>query len=81
MLAGGLNLASWFGPDSTPIGASLTALGDDLVVASTNDPAADRFLSYAPELPEGLNSASVLRYGQGVWLELRAHAIWARPAP
>ena len=63
------NLVGWTGP-STAAGEALAELGDAFGAAFTWDAAGGQFLSYAPQAPIFLNSLTLLRPGDGVWLRL-----------
>ena len=79
-LRAGFNLVMWTGPDGTPTPNAVAALGDALAALFTFNAASQQFLTYSPSAPAFLNSATVLNYGDGVWIEMRADAIWEQPA-
>ena len=71
----GFNLVAWTAAGS-PIEAALAPLGDALLAAFTWDPIGERFLSYRPGVPAGLNTATDLRRGEGLWLDLSSTVQW-----
>ena len=78
-LLAGFNLITWTGPNNTPIDEALAGLGSALIAAFSYDAAAQTFLSFGPDRPDFLNSAEILNYGDGVWLELDSPATWDQP--
>ena len=71
----GFNLVAWTAAGST-ITAALAPLGDALLAAFTWDPIGERFLSYRPGVPAVLNTATDLRRGDGLWLDLSRTVQW-----
>jgi CSLREA domain-containing protein len=80
-LLAGFNLVVWMGPDGTPVAEATASLGDGLVSLFTYDSLSQRFLSFLPGLPDALNSATTLRHGDGVWIDVSEATIWDQPAP
>ncbi len=80
-LVEGFNLVAWTGPDNTPIETALAPIAASVNRASTYDAAAQQFRSWAPGRPDFLNTASLLNYGDGVWIDATAPAVWDQPAP
>ena len=79
-LLAGFNLAMWTGPNNTPIDEALGGLGSALVSAFIYDAVAQQFLVFGPDRPALLNTAEVLNYGDGVWLEVTQAVTWEQPA-
>ena len=79
-LLAGFNLVLWTGPDGTPVEQAFAALGADLVGAFIWDQPAQSFLSFAPDAPSFINTADVLNFGEGLWVQMSAPATWSQPA-
>ncbi len=80
-LAAGWNLVLWTGPDGTYVVDAVEEIAGRLTALFTWDAAALGFLSYRPDALAFLNTALVLRSGQGVWILLASPATWNQPAP
>jgi len=80
-LSAGWNLVLWTGPDGTYVVDAVEEIADGLAALFTWDAAAQRFLSYSPDVPAFLNTARVLNSGDGVWIRLAGAATWNQPAP
>ncbi len=79
-LVPGFNLAGWTGPDGVALAEVTRALGAAVVAVWVFDPLAQRFLSYRPDGPPGVNTASTVNHGDGLWLLLESAVIWPQPA-
>ena len=79
-LESGFNLVMWSGPEMDAAEA-VASIGGALLAIFVWDPLGQRFLAYNPSLPGPLNSASTLRYGDGVWVLTSGPATWNQPAP
>lgn len=80
-LSPGFNLVAWTGADSTPVAAAVASLGSNLRALFLWDAEAQRFLSYRPQLPATLNSAELLRVGDGVWIDVGTATVWDQTMP
>ena len=76
----GFNLVMWTGPE-TDVAQAVASIGGALRAMFIWDPLGQAFLSFNPALPSQLNTASTLRYGDGVWIQTSAPAMWSQPAP
>ena len=79
-LLAGFNLVLWTGPDGTPVEEAFAAIDADLIGASLWDQPNGSFLTFAPDAPSFVNSAEVLTYGAGLWVQMSAPATWSQPA-
>ena len=79
-LLSGFNLVMWTGPD-TAVADAVAGLSDALVALYTYDTLAQRFRSFQTALPLALNSATVLKNGDGVWLQVSRAMNWNQPTP
>ncbi len=77
-LMAGLNLVGWFGPDGTAVADAVASI-TGLTAAHTYD--GTTFLSFAPDLPIALNTATTIDHGDGLWLQVTAPTTWDQPAP
>ena len=75
----GFNLVAWMGPSRTPISEALNAIGSEVNLAATYDAQRQAFLTWSPDVPAFLNDLETLDYGQGLWLDVRAHIRWDQP--
>ena len=64
----GWNLVGW--TENTPITTATAAIHDRFESVFTFDGPGQRFLRYAPGLPDGGNTLGILRFGDGVWLRI-----------
>ena len=80
-LVAGFNLVAWTGPDGRPVADAVAALGDALPNLFVWDSIGARFDSFSPGRPGFLNTATSLRHGAGVWLEMARAATWSQPTP
>ncbi len=79
-LAAGFNLVMWTGPDAMPLEEALGGLGSTVRAAFLWDPTTQQFLTWGPDRPAFLNTASEIYYGDGIWLDMRDAATWHQPA-
>lgn len=79
-LNAGFNLVLWSGPSATPIAEAVAALGDDVTAVFTWQQSEQAFRSWRRDAPAFLNSASVLNYGDGLWIQMSGSATWTQPA-
>ncbi|MCZ6545995.1 MAG: hypothetical protein O6913_09870, partial [Chloroflexi bacterium] len=79
-LQAGFNLTLWTGPNQTPIAEAVASLGSALRSVFVWDVAQQGFLSYRPDAPDFLNTASTINYGDGVWIDVARPVEWAQPA-
>ena len=79
-LASGFNLVLWTGPNGTAVADAFASLGSALNTAFTWNSASQAFLIYGPERPAFLNTASVLNYGDGIWIDVNHTVVWQQPA-
>ena len=79
-LVAGLNMVSWLGPSGTSIPDAVAPLGDAVDIVFVYDAVAQAYGSYAAGRPGFLNTDQTLRYGDGLWLDMRQAALWAQPA-
>lgn len=80
-LVAGFNLVAWTGPDGRPVADAVAALGAALRNLFVWDSRRARFDSFSPGRPGFLNTATSLRHGAGVWLEMARAATWLQPPP
>jgi hypothetical protein len=78
-LVPGWNLVGWM--SDAPVGLATAAITTDLAGLFTFDSREQRFQSYAPGLPEGLNTIDDLSFGVGVWVLVDSPegVVWLRP--
>ena len=74
------NLVVWTGPDETSVADAVAGILGTLEALFTWDAVADEFLSFRPGAPPFLNTAGVLRYGDGMWLNMTAPTVWSQSA-
>ncbi|PZC41840.1 MAG: hypothetical protein DK306_002461, partial [Chloroflexi bacterium] len=79
-LRSGFNLVLWTGPNDTPVAEAFGGLGSALVSAFTWNSQNQAFRSYGPDRPDFLNTARVLNYGDGVWIDVNRDVVWHQPA-
>jgi Raf kinase inhibitor-like YbhB/YbcL family protein len=79
-LAIGFNLVMWTGPDDIPVADAVVAIASSLDGLFMWDAGAQQFLTYRPTALAFLNTATTLRYGDGVWLRMTQSATWSQPA-
>ena len=79
-LVSGFNLVLWTGPNDTPVEDAYRDLGSALISAFTWKAGSQEFLGYGPNRPAFLNTASVLNYGDGVWIDVDRNVTWRQPA-
>lgn len=63
----------WTGPE-TDVAQAAASIGDALRAMFVWDPLGQRLRSFNPSLPSSTNTASTLRYGDGVWGQTSAPA-------
>ncbi len=78
-LVPGWNLVGWTG--DAAIGLATASIATDFESLFTFDARNRRFLSYAPNLPPGLNTIAALGFGEGVWVlvDNPNGVVWPRP--
>ncbi|MCZ6708602.1 MAG: hypothetical protein O7A71_11720 [Chloroflexi bacterium] len=77
----GFNLVTWSGPDGASVEEAVREIGNRLVVLFTWDETRQRFLRFDPQALSILNTATQLRFGEGVWIEVSAPTVWRQPSP
>ena len=80
-LSEGFNLVLWGGPDEMPVAEAVASLGDAVRSVQTWDVATQSFRTFRPTVPAAVNSARVLRHGDGVWIDVDRATTWEQPAP
>jgi len=70
------NLVAWTGSDNTPVADAVASLGGALQSIFLWEALTERFLTFGPSVPDFLNSADVLNYGDGLWALMNAPATW-----
>ena len=70
----------WTGPDGAPVEDALAGIAAGLIGAFIWDQATQSFRTFAPDAPSFVNTADVLTYGAGLWLQIRAATTWSQPA-
>lgn len=79
-LVEGPNLVAWTGPSGTPIEAALAGLEGALLSAFLWNGDAQAYRFFDTRVPASLNTASIVDYGQGLWLIMSGPATWDQPA-
>ena len=77
----GFNLVIWTGNSGASIAEIVAGLGGALDAIFTYDRDTARFSTFRPSLPPALNTATVLDYGQPLWVLMSSPATWSQPAP
>ena len=80
-LSPGFNLVTWTGPDGVPIEEAVREIEGRLLVLFTWDETRQTFLRFDPQALPILNTATQLRFGEGVWIEVSAPTVWRQPSP
>ena len=80
-LQAGFNLVTWTGPDGASVADAVAGLGGALRSLFVWDAGAQTFRSYNPAQPAFLNTATQLRFGDGLWIEVATPLTWEGPAP
>ena len=80
-LDAGFNLVTWTGPDLTSVEVAVAGFVDRLLALSIWDEEQQRFKRFSPDAPAVVNTATELRFGEGVWIQLSAVAVWNQPSP
>ena len=75
-LHAGHNLATWGGPDGTPIEEALDWLGDTVVGASRWNPDTRESERYRPGASAAANTLRTLHHGDALWVRLSEDASW-----
>ncbi len=75
-LQAGFNLLAWAGPDDLPISAAIASLGADVTGVYLFEAATQQYRSFVPGQPAFLQTASALRYGDGVWVRMARAREW-----
>ena len=78
-LVPGLQLAIWTGPDDTPIDEAIAGIAEAVAQMLTWDVAAQRFRTFNPQLPAGLNTLAALNHGEAFWIEVARAVTWDQP--
>ena len=76
-----MQLAIWTGPDDTPINEAIAGIAEAVAQMLTWDVAAQRFRTFNPQLPAGLNTLTMLNHGDAFWIEVREAITWDQPPP
>lgn len=69
-VSGGFNLVAWTN-EARPVTEAIAPIAQFVRAVYTWDPTAQRFRVYRPGAPSFLNDLTVLRRGEGVWVEIR----------
>ena len=80
-LEAGFNLVTWTGPDLTSVEVAVAGFADRLQALFTWDEERQRFNRFSPDAPAAVNTATTLRFGEGVWVQLPGAAVWNQPSP
>ena len=75
-LHAGNNLATWGGPDGTPIEEAVDWLGDAVVGASRWDADTGESERYRPGARSSANTLRTLNHGDALWVQLSEDASW-----
>lgn len=79
-LVPGLQLAVWTGPDGVAIEEALAGLPAAVIQILAWDAASERFDTFNPLLPAGLNTLRTLNHGDAFWIEVAQGVTWDQPA-
>ena len=78
-LVASLQLATWTGPDGTPLADALGEIGASVLRVLVWDVAAGAFRSFTAALPPALNDLTTLDFGDAFWISPDAAVRWQQP--